>query len=222
MSDSQSPYEPPSSDLVTEKKVPNEYLAAGYTPGKLKFPAVLTVIYLLLSIPYLYLSFYQSNENSPEWYAPAADVLMVITALIWCYLLWCLRWWLEQRFHLKGLRTYVNMLIGLSVVLVVMSLVLEGEFDQINALTITFTLLMIPYGILVILFARTIRPVAHLFPYLSLFVNASILQGVLIATMIFYVLSIPVGLFVDVLLALIFFHAARELEQLPHQNRNSE
>ncbi len=151
----------------------------------------------------------------------ASLVLSAVTSIMWVYLILMFRRFMEVRFEIKGLRKYVNLLILLTIVLTVQSILMghEPESGSLDIATIGYIAMLVPYGIVAILFGRTLLSIDTPYPYLRAFAWLTMLAGIAFASIVLLLVAMPIGFAADVLMALMFFAGRKELLSVPDAKR---
>ncbi len=206
-----NPYKTPNADLVNEA-IPDSFRTESISIKQLNFAGWLSLFYAFLSIPILAISV-MSAEAGSESLNLMSQSLTVISSAIWVYLLIMLRKFLEARFAISGLGAYIGLLISFTAVMAVLSLFLDqsGSTSEFTAGTMAFFVSFIPYGIVTILLGRKLLSIKVPYPSLKAFSWLIIITGVCMASVVLFMLAIPLGIVTDIFLALLFFNGKKEL-----------
>lgn len=142
-----------------------------------------------------------------------SDWMSVVLVLIGCYLLIRFKALIEQRFAASRLGAPVWLLVGLSLILGMMDFWLGARlFEGLNPITLLYiALLVLMGGNMVWLGIRLLR-VSLPYPSLRVMAWMNIVGGVLLASVVFIVLSMLPLLASGVAMALVFLRAAGELD----------
>lgn len=142
-----------------------------------------------------------------------SDWMSAVLVLVGCYLLMRFKALIEQRFAASGLGKPVWLLVGLSLILGMMDFWLGARlFEGLNPITLLYiALLVLMGGSMVWLGVRLLR-VSVPYPSLRVMAWMNIVGGVLLASVVFIVLSMLPLLASGVAMALVFLRAARELD----------
>lgn len=206
-----NPYKPPNSDLVSEA-VPDSFRTGSISTGQLNFAGWLSIFYAFLSVPILAISL-MSAETESESLNLMSQALTIIASAIWVYLLIILRKFLQARFAISGLGTYITLVIFFTAVMLVLSFFLDKteNTNELTLETIAYFVSFIPYGIVTVLFGRKLLSIKVPYPSLKAFSWLTIATGICMATVVLFMLAIPLGIAADILLALLFFNGKKEL-----------
>lgn len=211
MPNENSIYDAPAADVTVPEQLPEAFRHGSLSPGKLRFAAFVSVLYLIMLFPLTGLSFMDGwdggNENVKFW----TDALTLLCTGMWIYLLLIFKTLLNQRLEFSGANTTLHILLVLSAVISVIPLFMDAGESPFGLLGILFFVMMIPLGIVTILFGRRLLTVAPHYRYLPLFAWTTILTGICTVTIILFMLVLPLSLVWTIAMALIFLNASQEL-----------
>jgi hypothetical protein len=207
MNDDGSIYSPPAADLTIEEELPEEYIGGTLTRRKLLFLAWLSLIYLVLTIPTIAVSFMSEFYGGSGGMQSLNTSLTVINLLVYIYSMIMFRIFLNLRFNYSGVNTHIFLLIALSLTLNVSSLLMGDDF---GVSMVVFVLSLVPFGIVSIMFGKRLLTIQTEFSYLKLYSWATIIAGILMTTVIFMVLALPAAIVASFGFMMMFFTAAGE------------
>jgi hypothetical protein len=207
MNDDGSIYSPPAADLTIEEELPEEYIGGTLTRRKLLFLAWLSLIYLVLTIPTIAVSFMSEFYGGSGGMQSLNTSLTVINLLVYIYSMIMFRIFLNLRFNYSGVNTHIFLLIALSLTLNVSSLLMGDDF---GVSMVVFVLSLVPFGIVSIMFGKRLLTIQSEFSYLKLYSWATIIAGILMTTVIFMVLALPAAIVASFGFMMMFFTAAGE------------
>ena len=213
MSDIGSVYDPPASDLLVKEELPEKYLTGPLTEQKLRRIGWVALMHILVGLPVIAASFYSAVYGESEIFFTLSLVLDLFSTLLFVYLLVMFKLFLNLRFNYYRVNAHIIVLIILSLMMVIdsffMSDRMEGAFD---IATLLYFLMMVVFGVIIALFGKRLLAIDTLFKYLRLFAWSNIVLGVCLASVILFLLALPVGLLSSFALMMIFFTAAGELK----------
>ena len=212
MTDSGSVYQTPASELLAKPDLPDAFLNGPLTREKLRYTGWLALLYLLLTPPHIGVSFMSGIEVGDNFYVNVNRLLTVVDTAIYIFLLFIFKQFVNVRFGFNRADRYISILIGLSVVMAVLSFLMPSDAETFDVPTIGYFVLLVPFGVVSILFGKRLLSINTDFSYLRLYSWSTIVAGVLLATVILFLLALPVGLVSSFALAMIFFTAAGELK----------
>jgi hypothetical protein len=140
-------------------------------------------------------------------------LITVFDSLLYLYLILSFKRLVNYRFEYHKADRYIYLLIGISVVMTVISLVMPRDSEGLDPITIGYFVLLIPFGIVSILFGSSLLKIEFDFSYLRLFSWSTIITGALLASVVLFILALPVGLLSTFAMAMMFFTASRELRR---------
>ncbi len=180
------------------------------TKGQLNLAAWLSIVNAVISLPFLAMSMYLGNMGGiGPWLLQAG--LSLIGLGLFIYVLLSLRRLLNSRFQFHDADIYITLLIWVEVVLVLLNLLSLGSDKLEFGLHLLSTVVLIPLGILIIMFGtRVLRLPQDLFGLKKPFAIAQIVTGIFFITVILFILGIIASAVGDVILGIIFFRAAEE------------
>jgi hypothetical protein len=209
MNDEDSIYSPPAADLTIKEALPEQYVNGPLTRKKLVFISWLSLFYLVLEFPLIALSFLSGFSSDSGTLAALETVLDITNTLILVYLMLMFKAFVNSRFNYSGVNTHIMVIIVLSVMLTVYSFLMGEEF---GIAMIVFFLLLVPLGIVTILFGKRLLTIKEDYRFLRLYSWSNIIMGILLTTVILFALAIPVSLLADFAFMMIFFTAVKELK----------
>jgi hypothetical protein len=199
-----NPYAAPQVALVDEQAPQS---LPGWSPGKLQLCGWLSLVYLVATLVVLALAFVEDLTR-------LGDVLGVASTLLGCYLALRLKAFLESRFSARGLAWPVWLSILLSVVLEAINL-----YWRKDELGMGFTPQAVFYfglaallGLVILWLGIMLLKVENPYPVLRVLAWLNIATGVLMASVILFLVGILPLLAAMVAAALVFFLGAQELE----------
>ena len=202
--DPNNPYAAPQVALV-DAQAPQSL--PGWSPGKLQLLGWLSMVYLVATLVVFGLAFVEDLDR-------LGDVLGVASTLLGCYLALRLKAFLESRFSAHGLARPVWLSMLLSVVLEAINLYWRGD-----ELGVGFTPQAVFYfglaallGLAILWLGIVLLKVENAYPILRVLAWLNIAAGVLMASVILFLVGILPLLAAMVAAALVFFHGAKELE----------
>lgn len=206
-----SAYTTPASDPLVRNKLPEKFINGVLTQKKLKLIAWLSIFYMLLLIPATGTSIMNGVEPENTMYDISSKIFMFIDLILWIYLFSVFKVFLNLRFNYYAVDKFISILIVLSIILSIIALFIEQDAGEFGIVTMTYFALMVPYGIVTVIFAKNLLSISENHKYLKLFSWVNIVAGVCIASIVLFFLAIPLGLFSSLYMALIFFTAAKEI-----------
>ena len=207
------PYATPTSNLIVEDD--HGFSPTGsLTARKLRVAGWLGLLYVLVVGSDMALPFVALQTESPAL-GFLSDGLGVTSAVLWIYLLFLFRDFVAARFQVLDLNRYVIPLAILSVLLVGVGIALTRVENEEAALIISSALfaLLVPTGVVTALLGKRLLKIETAYPYLRALCWTTIVSGVLSALVVLALLAVPVSMAADVLMALLFFRGAQELER---------
>ncbi len=180
------------------------------TKGQLNLAAWLSIVNAVISLPFMAMSMYLGNMGGiGPWLLQAG--LSLIGLGLFIYVLLSLRRLLNSRFQFHDADIYITLLIWVEVVLVLLNFLSLGSDKLEFGLHLLSTVVLIPLGILIIMFGtRVLRLPQDLFGLKKLFAITQIVTGIFFITVILFILGIIASAVGDVILGIIFFRAAEE------------
>ncbi|MES9939016.1 MAG: hypothetical protein ABW104_04490 [Candidatus Thiodiazotropha sp. 6PLUC2] len=213
ISNSDSVYKTPESELLKEEIVPQSFVRGSLTTGKLLFLAWLTIFYLIATIPAIAISFMSGVEPENEFYTTFGNLFNIVDSAIYIYLLIMFKQLLNIRLETHTADRYITILVALSLIMAVLNIFMPADAEEFNLISISFFVLLIPMGIVSILFGLRLLKLKSNYNYLKLFSWSNIIMGGLLASVVLFLLALPAGLVSSYAMAMIFFTAARERKQ---------
>lgn len=212
MADNDNLYRPPSAPLAQEE-MPQQFLTGNVKSKTFSRAGWLTILYLLLSIPTLYLSVLRGMSPGEVQPLITLSLTVVLTAL-WIYMLLALKGLLNVRLDYSGANRLIQISIWLSVAVLVPEFFADSEpADPTNygVATMVTVVLLIPSGIVTFMLGKRLLSIKIHYKWIGLFAWMMMISGVLMASVILILLFIPFTLIAVIALAAMFFTAAREL-----------
>ncbi|PCJ19675.1 MAG: hypothetical protein COB04_05735 [Gammaproteobacteria bacterium] len=204
-------YQAPDSNPVTSS-VPESFYSGALSASALNRAGWLSIFYALLTIPMILLPF-SGEIIGQDLSEKAAHGMSVLSLAVWAYIFLMFNRFVTLRFNLTSLKIYIMLLVGLSIVLLILSFFLDQSEDveSLSPVSVVYFALLVPYGVVSILFGRKLLSVAEPYPYLKGLAWAMIISGVCMASVVFFLVALLIGLVADVFFALIFFRGKQEL-----------
>ncbi len=213
MSDIGSIYDPPASDLLVKEELPEKYLTGPLTRTKLKRIGWVALMHILVGLPVIVTSFYSAADGESEIYFMLSLILDLISTLLFVYLLVMFKLFLNLRFNYPRVNAHIIILIILSLIMVVDSFFMSNRADDMPGMaTLVYFILMVVFGVIIALFGKRLLAINANFKYLRLYAWTNILLGVCLASVILFLLALPIGLVSSFALMMIFFTASDELK----------
>lgn len=205
---SENPYLPPSSD-VAPIRVALSLADPPFSSEYLRVSGWLSLVLIVLNVVYLAESFV------PELFATSVTVALgVSTILLSIYLTYVLVRYLEYRYEAANLRVLFYVLVVVSVLMGIADLLSVGDAsDELSYSMIALIVAMPIYGIPYAMFGFRIKQFAKDSPLLNTLAWLTIATGILISTIIFAMLAVPLSLASDVVFAMLLFAVAREISE---------
>ncbi|MGF1527049.1 MAG: hypothetical protein ACFCBW_09685 [Candidatus Competibacterales bacterium] len=204
-----NPYSTPNASLV-KNNIPKGYPDASLKPEQFRGAGWIAWVYLLLNIPYTYYSMNPDNLSLVSF-----SLLGILITVIFVYLMLVLLKFVKARFELTGLESYAYSIISLSIILTVLGTVAPPTTGENLTNVDMFFIAIVPiYGIILVLLGLKLKKTNEDYKYMQAFAKTTIVMGGLLATVVLAVVGLVAGVVWSVLLALLFFEAAREMEVL--------
>lgn len=214
MDNNDSIYNTPTSNLIIKEDLPQAFIDGELTHGKLKFTGWLAIFYMLFQIPTFVISYASGMEPENSLYDTLFNTLTVLDLAIWLYLIVIFKSFINNRFGYTGVNNVINILIILSVLMYGLALFM-GEGDEVfDPATIAYFALLIPMGITSVFFGKRLLSIAGEFKYLKSYSWINIISGVCLASVVLFLIAVPLGIVSSLLMALVFFTAAGELNMV--------
>ena len=212
MTDNETIYETPASDLIRKDELPDEFMHGDLTAKTLRQAGWLSILYLILLVPSLWISFMAGFDIGNSNYEVWSKIFLVTDLLLWIVIILIFKKFLNARFGFFAADRYISILIILSVVLSIASWFMGADSEVFSVSSIIYFIMMLPYGIITILFGKKLLSINTSFKYLSLYAWITIISGVFMASVVLFILALPFGFVSSLVMALIFFNAAREID----------
>lgn len=213
MNNDKSIYDTPAADVTVPEPLPEAFTRGSLNPGKLRFAAFVSVLYFIILFPLAGFSFMEGWASDNDRFKFWADTLTLISLGMWIYLFLMFKSVLNQRLEYSGANTYIHILLILSSLISVMPVFMEVDENSFAYLDILLLVMMIPLGIITFLLGKRLLAVAPRYKYLPLYAWTTIIAGICIATVILFLLALPLELVSTIAMALIFLKAAQELAE---------
>jgi len=209
MNDGDHPYRAPSSNVIAEP-APVSFTKGALTVTRLKTGAALSLLYAVLTIPLVYLSFLSRLESDNLQFEIASKVLTSLSFILGIYLILLFKSFVNLRFEFHRVDRYVNITVGLSVLMWVFMLFMDRSAKEATALEITYLALLVPYGIFSALLGWRLRSAPH-YCGVNFFAWINVLVGACTASVVLIFVVIPLSLLYGIAMAVVFSAAANEL-----------
>jgi hypothetical protein len=205
-------YTPPSSKLKAPQELPVSYINSTLTSAKLRILAWITILYSILSIPMTGFEILSPIVEAFKPYESIKQVVSLLNIFLWCYLIIMFKKFLNLRFDFYRVDLLINILIIISIVAGLLPfLPLDQEFIRGFRYKDLFSfVLIVPIGVVFFLFGKRLLKIADRFRYLKTFSWLSMITGILLATIVLILFGVILGIVIDIVMAFIFFEAARE------------
>ena len=210
MPDSDSVYKPPSSDVVVKQELPQEYENGQLTHVKLRTLAWISIVNVVIVTVIVALSILNGFGLEEKSYENLYHALMIVSMIIWAYIMIMFKSFLNLRFNYTKTNSLIYILIALSVIMTIVSLFMSETSSYRETATIAYIVLLVPTGIVTILFGIRLLKLSDEFRYVNSFAWINIVYGVCTTSIVLLVVAVPLALVSDFFVALIFFEAARE------------
>lgn len=213
MNDDESIYETPVSDLIKKEELPADFISGDLSSKKLRQAGWISIIYTLLLIPSIWVSFMVGLQPDNENYDLMSKIFVILDLVLWIHIFLIFKAFLNSRFGFYVVDNYISILIALSIIMSATSMLMESNNDSLGASTIIYFILMVPYGVFTLLFGKKLLLITTEYKHLKLFSWINIVSGALIASVILFMFALPLGFISSLLIALIFFNAAKEIDR---------
>ncbi|MCG7894124.1 MAG: hypothetical protein JAZ12_06680 [Candidatus Thiodiazotropha taylori] len=213
---SDSVYKTPEANLFEEEALPTSLLNSTLTYAKLKLLFWLSLLYLLATLPLVAISFMSGVVPDNENYRLATDIVSLIDNLLYLYLLYMFKLLLNHRLACHSVDNYIYATMILSLMMSILSYVMPEEVDSFGFSTLGFFVLMVPLGIVNVLYGVKLLKLQSYFNYLRLYSWSTIIAGVFLASVVLFLLAIPAGMVSSFAMAMMFHTTAKELKR--HQS----
>ena len=206
-------YKPPKSAIIKEKEVPGSFFSGTFTAKKLKLLGWLALVSLLVDVPGFAISFIYGYSGGSADFKTYMHLFAVLSTVIWIYLLVQFRRFIVERFLFTKINWHVNLLIILAISLGLFSIVfVDGLVDPFSTESILFYLILIPYGVVSVLFGKRLLAIEYEYKFLRFFAWLFILAGVCTATVMLVLLAYLFGFVYTIAMAMIFFSGSKEMQ----------
>jgi hypothetical protein len=205
-------YKPPTADLKTTQELPENYSNSALSASRLKLFGWLFVFQLIMSIT---MAGFESVSGMIEALNPYENIIQILSlsgTFLWAFLMIMFRKFLNLRFDFYDVDLLINILIFISILIGTIPFA-SLDVEVIRGFKLEDLIvfpLFLPYGLVTFLTGKRLLTIADRFPYLKGFSWLSMVSGILSATIVLLVLSIPLYIVMDLFITLIFFEAARE------------
>ena len=85
--------------------------------------------------------------------------------------------------------------------------------EEFNSIMLVYFALLVLYGVVTIIFGKKLLSIPVYYKHMKFFAWINIISGVCLASVILLVFAIPLGFISGLIMALIFFTAAKELKE---------
>ena len=178
------------------------------TPPQLRLAGRLAILSAIIGIPGFALQIYLEGEGGSTYHVISA-MLSVGTLALYIYLLLTLRSLLWAKYDFHGVDALVHVMIAINVLVVAMGELPDAMFDTTAGFVISMGAVMV-LGVLLIIFGvRLLRLDGDLYGLRKPYCYACMAMGACLAFPWFFVIGLLISVAADVMLALIFFRAAR-------------
>lgn len=212
MIEQNSPYRTPSADVIVPEKIPSGFIQGKLTPGKLRFAAGASALYLFCIVIIVVLSFFSGINDASDPYQRWVDGFTAVSTVVWIYLMLMLKSVLNLRLEFTRTDWFIYTLIGMSVVWAAQSLLVGDSDDFFDPMAIAYFALMIPYGIVTLLLGMRLLKIDMPYPCLRLYAWTCILSGGCMASVVLFVLAFPLSIVATVAMYRLFNYAAEEAQ----------
>ena len=213
MQENDSRYTPPSTDLLDASKVPSEYLATGPASPKLRLCGWLSLLYTFLLIPLFVLGFLEGMTEQSVGYKVSGYALELISMTIWVYFFLTFKQFINARFNFYSANNNFNLLITLTVASTLLTIVITAIMGVSETAGFIDLAVLVIAGVVMILLGRKLLKIEQEYKHLKLYAWLTLITGICSVTIILVLLVIPIVIASGVVLMLLFFHAANEIEQ---------
>lgn len=205
---SNDPYRPPDTDVRPDD--PASQLPDAPPPfgvSGLERDGFTALIGLLLSLPF------GLSVLIPDLLTPLQErVLDVLSMLVSSYLTYALYRYLDYRFGAASLRTLTFTIISLGLIIGVLGLTVSPEeTESVEPSILVIFVMLIPYGVANVVLGWRMRSLTSSHRPIIFLAWLTVVSGVMIASLVMLMMSIPLALAWYVVLAVVFFSGAREL-----------
>ncbi|MBW9256473.1 MAG: hypothetical protein K1562_02465 [Candidatus Thiodiazotropha sp. (ex. Lucinisca nassula)] len=210
---SDSVYKTPEANLFEEEALPASLLNSMLTYAKLKLLFWLSLLYFLATPPLVVISFMSGVVPERESYRLATDIVSLIDNLLYLYLLYMFKLLLNHRLACHSVDNYIYAAIFLSLIMSILSYAMPQEVDSFGVSTLGFFVLMVPLGVVNVLYGIKLLKLQSYFNYLRLYSWSTIIAGVFLASVVLFLLAIPAGMVSSFAMAMMFYTTAKELKR---------
>jgi hypothetical protein len=201
--DPNNPYAPPQVTLVDAQAAQS---LPGWSAGQLQLLGWLNLVYLLVTLVVLGLAFVEGLTR-------LGDALSLASTVLGCYLSLRLKAFLEARFAARGLAWPVWLSVVLSVVLELAQLYWgDTALAEFSAPSFIYFGGLALLGLVILWLGIVLLKVESAYPSVRVLAWLNIAAGVLVATIILFLVGVLPLLAAMVASTLVFFRGARELE----------
>ncbi|MBV2090614.1 MAG: hypothetical protein KUF72_06975 [Candidatus Thiodiazotropha sp. (ex Ctena orbiculata)] len=210
---SDSVYKTPEANLFEEEALPASLLSSTLTYAKLKLLFWLSLLYFLATPPLVVISFMSGVVPDSESYRLATDIVSLIDNLLYLYLLYMFKLLLNHRLACHSVDNYIYAAIILSLIMSILSYAMPEEVDSFGVSTLGFFVLMVPLGVVNVLYGIKLLKLQSYYNYLRLYSWSTIIAGVFLASVVLFLLAIPAGMVSSFAMAMMFYTTAKELKR---------
>jgi hypothetical protein len=219
-SDSDIVYKTPNAVLLKIESLPHDFINSNQKYSKLIVLGWLTILYLLTTLSLITSSFVGSVLTQNEVYIFIADVLSLLDGVLYIYLMLMFKNLVNNRLECQSADRYIYIILVLSSVITAISIFMSDDTEMLGFFSISFFILLALLGIVSILFGLRLLKIDSDFNYLKLFSWSTIIAGGLLASVVLFILAIPVGFVATYAMAMMFFSAAHELKSYQENVNN--
>jgi hypothetical protein len=180
----------------------------------LTFAGWLSIAGAVMAIPLVALGVMAGMAGDESVAMPYLQAFLSMGALIiYVYIFVMFRRLLNEKAGFHKADKYITLLIWFNVIVTVISVILIPVTEAQDVIGIAVLLLLIPLGIVyVVVGVKLLHCEDDLFGYLKPFSYLTIATGVMTAVVVLMLLGVVTSIIADVLLAVIFFKAAKQIK----------
>lgn len=141
---------------------------------------------------------------------PINNIINIFYGIVSIYVLLAFNTFLTYCLHIQGTAKIIFPLIIFSIIYTIAPLV-GGSDEESKQLTDSiFLVSLVPYGILIAMLGKKIQSSQFVYPHLNNIAWLHTAAGICTATLVLMLIAIPIFIAIDILMALMFFHAQKE------------
>ncbi|MCG7899705.1 MAG: hypothetical protein JAY85_14785 [Candidatus Thiodiazotropha weberae] len=206
-------YKTPEANLLEEEELPTSLLKSNLSYTKLLLLFWLSLLYLLATLPLVAISFMSGVVPDNESYRLATDIVSLIDNLLYLYLLYMFKLLLNYRLACHSVDNYIYAAIILSLIMSVISYIMPEEVESLGFSTLGFFVLMVPLGVVNVIYGIKLLKLQSYFSYLRLYAWSTIVAGIFLASVVLFLFAIPAGMVSSFAMAMMFHATAKELRR---------